>query len=115
MQRTGQKKSGTRSAHANREALCVCSKSQTTTRGEAMEMRTPGRVPELSNRLLIGIAGTVADQWEKFTGWLVAGLGATLALIVANLDKAKDMLQAPSVSYAIKVFVAILIVHTAQK
>jgi hypothetical protein len=48
----------------------------------------------------VSVAGTISAQWEKFTGWLVTGLAATLALIVSNLDKAKDMLQPSSVSFA---------------
>jgi len=73
------------------------------------------RAPELTNRLLIAVAGTISAQWEKFTAWLVTGLAATLALIIANLDKAKDMLEPASLSYAIKIFVAILLMHTVQR
>lgn len=69
----------------------------------------------LGSKVLIGIAGTVARHWEKFTGWLVAGLAASLALIIANMDKTKDMLPAASVSQAVKIFVVILVVHTLQK
>ncbi|RYF61519.1 MAG: hypothetical protein EOO27_01670 [Comamonadaceae bacterium] len=74
-----------------------------------------GRAAVLANQTMIGVAGTIASQWEKFTGWLVAGLGAALALIVANLDKTKDMLPASTASQAIKIFVVILMVHTLQK
>jgi len=69
----------------------------------------------MTNKSLVGIASIVAAQYEKFAGWLVAGLGASLALLVSNLDKTKDMIQPASVSYAIKIFVAILVAHTAQK
>lgn len=73
------------------------------------------RVEELTNKMLINIAGTIASQWEKFTGWLVAGLAAALALIIANLDKTNGMIHAATATTAIKFFVAVLIVHTLQK
>lgn len=75
----------------------------------------PDRVGDLTNRVLINVAGTIAAQWEKFTGWLVAGLAAALALIIANLDKTNGMIHGATATTAIKIFVAILIVHTLQK
>lgn len=68
-----------------------------------------------SNKLLITIAGIMAEQWEKFTGWLVTGIAATLALIIANADKTTALLQVASVKYAIKIFIAILVVHAVQR
>jgi hypothetical protein len=73
------------------------------------------RVQLLANKALVAIAGTVASSWEKFTGWLVAGLGASLALIIANLDKLKDVLSVASVSQATRIFFVILVLHAVQK
>lgn len=78
---------------------------------DAQEARTQ----LLANKALVAIAGTVASSWEKFTGWLVAGLGASLALIIANLDKTKDVLSVASVSQATRIFFAILVLHAVQK
>ncbi|MDP9908929.1 hypothetical protein J2W27_001031 [Variovorax boronicumulans] len=80
-----------------------------------MEVDNTVRVQVMTNKSLVGVASIVAAQYEKFAGWLVAGLGASLALLVSNLDKTKDMIQPASAGYAIKIFVAILIAHTAQK
>ena len=80
-----------------------------------MDAQSTQRTAVLASKVLIGTAGTIAGQWEKFTGWLVAGLGASLALIIANMDKTKDMLPAASVSQAVKIFIALLLVHTVQK
>lgn len=80
-----------------------------------MEEDNSPRVQVMTNKSLTGVANIVAGQYEKFTGWLVAGLGAALTLLVSNLDKTKDMIAPASVSYAIKIFVAILVAHTVQK
>ena len=80
-----------------------------------MDEPHPARAGLLATKMLSGLAATLAGHWEKFTGWLVAGLGASLALIIANMDKAKDMLPAATVSQAVKIFVWLLVVHTVQK
>lgn len=80
-----------------------------------LEQDNSGRVQHLTTKVLVRVAAIAATEYEKFAGWLVAGLGAALALLVSNLDKTKGMIETASVSYAIKIFVAILIAHTAQK
>lgn len=68
-----------------------------------------------AQRLMLGVAETIATQFEKFAGWLITGFAAVVALLVANYDKVAKSISLGSVKLVIWLFFAAAIAHGLQR
>jgi hypothetical protein len=71
------------------------------------------KVLYISNRVLTVMAAAVSSEHDKFTGWLVAGLGAALAWLLAN-GKA-SLIGSDALKIAVRIYLVIIICHALQR
>lgn len=85
------------------------------TQVEEKEFVAPSNVAIAAHRTQLTVAEIVASRYDKLTGWLVAGMGAALTLMISNIDKTTTILSTNSVRTALKIFVGLLVLHMVQR
>jgi|SRR5690348_6541728 hypothetical protein len=77
---------------------------------------TPSQQANIAaGQLLIVAAQKVSASFDSFSGWLLAGFGAALALFIANLDAISDHIDSYSIRYAAGLFLASAVLAVLQK
>ncbi|MDN4587572.1 hypothetical protein DBA29_03545 [Xenophilus aerolatus] len=79
------------------------------------EFVAPTHVQVAAHRTQLTLADVVASRYDKLTGWLVAGMGAALTLMISNIDKSSAIISVQSIRNALKIFIVLLLVHVAQR
>jgi hypothetical protein len=83
----------------------------------------PKSEPEIShlheqvfaNSLLTLGAGKSSAALDTFSGWLLGGFGAALALLLSNLDSVRPFLPIPVVKLAAFIFIIAAVIGVAEK
>jgi hypothetical protein len=67
------------------------------------------------NRILTVMGKTLTAQLVSFSGWMIAGFGAVLGLLLSNLDKVSPLLPVTSIGFAVKLFVVAVALNLLQR
>lgn len=69
----------------------------------------------LASRLMSVGAGATTDSLTRFSGWVLAGFGAALTTLLANLDKLSKYLSTAALVDGIKIFLCAVAVAVVSR
>lgn len=69
----------------------------------------------LVGKLLSLVSQSVTTSLEKFSGWLLAGVGAGFALILSNIDAIREFIYIESIKLAVYIYLAALALGILQR
>jgi hypothetical protein len=75
----------------------------------------PTNIPLATHELVIAAGGVIAEKWEKFGGWVIAGFAAVAGLSVSNYERAVQMTSARTVTVVLVMFFLAVVLHAVQK
>lgn len=62
-------------------------------------------------KMLNAMAGSINTQLAAFSSWMVAGFGAVLGLLVANVDTIAPFLPPTTIGCAVKLFLVAVVLN----
>lgn len=69
----------------------------------------------LAAKILNAMAGSINAQMTAFSSWMVAGFGAMLGLLVANIDTVSPFIAPTVVGASVKLFLVALVLNVLQR
>jgi hypothetical protein len=69
----------------------------------------------LAGRVLSMIARVVSAEQTSFTGWMVAGGGASFGIIVVNIASVSQFIEPARIGLAVLLFLLVVGLHTVQR
>lgn len=68
-----------------------------------------------AQRVMFSVSETMVTQYEKYSGWLVTGFAASVALMVANFDRAVEITSLGTVRNILWLFFAAAALQALQR
>lgn len=75
----------------------------------------PTDISLATHEMVVAAGGVIAEKWEKFGGWVIAGFAAVAGLSVSNYERAVQMTSARTVTVVLVMFFVAVVLHAAQK
>ena len=69
----------------------------------------------LAAKILNAMAGSINSQMTAFSSWMVAGFGAMLGLLVANIDTVSPFIAPAVIGASVKLFLVALVLNVLQR
>lgn len=85
-------------------------------RGDTVEGATKYEQEDIyAGRMLSIMAQCISSELAKYSGWMIAGFGAFLGLIVANIDKVAPYIAPQAIGCSVSVFMVAVVLNVFQR